>query len=152
MVRALVSRTASAVSSSRPRCSRTENGRSATTLWICSTVVAPLSTASWIRSLIASIRSMVDMSGLRGNRAAAERRQAVGDDAPDDGEELPHERPGIVVLVVARGDRPHARRHLCIAPRGEVGKEVVLDLMAQVSGKEVEDRPALQIARAAQLA
>src|SRR5581483_6766318 len=69
----------------------------------------------------------------------------------NDGRKLSPERAGVVREAVAGAERAHARGDLGVAVRGQVRKEVVLDLMAQVPREDVEHRAALDVAGAEDL-
>ncbi len=54
--------------------------------------------------------------------------------------ELPVQRPGVVRQPVALADLPHLPRDLGVAAGRHVGEQVVLDLVAEVAGEDVEQR------------
>ncbi len=62
------------------------------------------------------------------------------------------ESAGVVVDPVARADLAQARRDFHVARRRQVREQVVLDLVAQVPGHDMEPAPALEVARALDLA
>ena len=62
------------------------------------------------------------------------------------------ERTGVVGEAVALADVLHARRDLAIAAARHVGKEVMLDLIAEIPARHVEERAALDVGGADQLA
>src|SRR3954447_2833459 len=65
--------------------------------------------------------------------------------------ELLEERPGVVRQLVALADLTHLGCDLRVARRRHVGEEVMLDLVTQVAARQVEDRPARDVAGAEQL-
>ena len=67
------------------------------------------------------------------------RRQRVAEDPRDDAAELFPEAPGVVRLFVALADLPHRNRDLRIARGGNVREEMMLDLMAEMTGQNVEE-------------
>src|SRR3954452_9529991 len=89
-------------------------------------------------------------------RAWLRARLAAGEGQADD-RALHHaplleERAGVVRQLVALADLPHARGDLAVARARHVGKEVVLDLVAEVAGDHVEERAPLDVGRPDELA
>src|SRR3954464_1601984 len=88
-------------------------------------------------------------AGLRAHLAAGEREPH---DRALHHAQLLEERPGVVGQLVALADLAHARRDLAVAGARHVGVEVVLDLVAEVAADDVEERAALDVGGADQLA
>ena len=55
------------------------------------------------------------------------------------------------MLAIALGNQAYITRQLGIAPRRQVGEQVMLDLVAEVAGEDMQQRPAGQVAGTAQL-
>src|SRR4051794_31379220 len=85
-----------------------------------------------------------------GPRLAPRERQP--EDRPLHHAELPMERAGVVGQLVALADLAHLGRDLAVARRRHVGVQVVLDLVAEVAADHVEQRAALDVGGADQLA
>src|SRR4051794_35507277 len=89
-------------------------------------------------------------------RARLRPRLAAREREPDDRAvhhpPLLEERAGVVGQPVALADLLHARRDLGVARARHVGVEVVLDLVAEVATGDVEERAALDVRRAEELA
>ena len=88
-------------------------------------------------------------AGLRPRLAAREREP---EDRALHHPELLEERARVVGQLVALADLPHARGDLAVAGGRHVRVEVVLDLVAEVAADHVEERAALDVGRAEQLA
>src|SRR5258706_15958414 len=78
-------------------------------------------------------------------------RERQSQDLPRRGSELAAERARVVRKSVLLGERTYAGRQLGVAIAGQVREEVMLDLMAQVPGENVEERAALDVAGTEQL-
>src|SRR5437763_1979209 len=74
----------------------------------------------------------------RGGTPAARAGQGVAQDLADDGPELLRQPTAVVRQAVARADLPHLRGDLRVTVCRQVGEHVVLDLVAQVAGQNVE--------------
>src|SRR3954452_12336119 len=88
-------------------------------------------------------------AGLRAHLAAGEREPH---DRALHHAQLLEERPGVVRQLVALADLAHAGRDLAVAGARHVGVEVVLDLVAEVAADDVEERAALDVGGADELA
>src|SRR3954454_4078391 len=88
-------------------------------------------------------------AGLRPRLAAGERQ---ADDRALHHAPLLEGRAGVVRQLVALADLPHARGDLAVARARHVREEVVLHLVAEVAGDDVEERAALDVRRADELA
>src|SRR5690606_21758655 len=77
---------------------------------------------------------------------------AIDPDASEYRGDLPTHAAGVVFLAVAGGNLAHLAGHLGVAARRQVRVQVMLDLVAQVAGENVEQRATFQVAGAAQLA
>jgi hypothetical protein len=98
-----------------------------------------------------------DGRGRRGQRLGGHRlgraaRQRVAQDPPHDLPVLARQRPRGVRQPVALADLLHARRQLGVAVARDVREQVVLDLVRQVPGHDVEERVAREVRRAQELA
>src|SRR5690348_7799000 len=95
------------------------------------------------------VKALVEGSSvMSGGERLRRRRPGETHDGAQRRAELPREGARIVRNAVARAKRPHARRRFGIAIARQIGEEVVLDLVAQVSAEHVEQRTALDVARA----
>ena len=94
------------------------------------------------------------MSGVVGARLGSGSAAGEGEaqDGALDGAELPEQRPGVVGQGVAFAEVLDPGRDLGVAGAGHVGKEVVLDLVAEVAAHHVKERTALDVRRADHLA
>src|SRR5271165_3521893 len=94
-------------------------------------------------------------SGLVEDRLRApesgQRRQRELDDLAHDASELLVQRTGVVGDAVALADLPDLVGDLAVAVGGEVGEQVVLDLVAEVAGEDMKDLAAGQVGRAEHL-
>src|SRR4051795_690250 len=85
-------------------------------------------------------------------RSAASVRQSEPADLAHDAAELLAQGAAVVGNAVALADLAHLGRDLAVAIGRQVGKEVMLDLMAEIAREDVEDLAALQVRRAEDLA
>src|SRR4051812_28952756 len=134
--------------------------------------VAPDSTMTWSVSLLVSSRPrsrlgrLMDWAFGSGSRRdllrsgvgvparAAEtrkRRQCELGDLTHHAAELPVQRAGVVRDAVALADLADLGRDLRVAVGRQVGEQVVLDLVAEVAGHDVEELAAREVGRPEQL-
>src|SRR4051794_28661748 len=79
-------------------------------------------------------------------------REGEAEDRPLDHPQLLHEGAAVVREAIALADVFHLRGDLGVAGRGHVGEEGVLDLVAEVAAGDVEERAALDVGGAGELA
>src|SRR5436309_13688585 len=96
-------------------------------------------------------RSLHGFGSVIGGTSAAV-RQGEPHDLPHDTPELLVQRSGVVRDAVALANLAHLDRDLGVAVGRDVGKEMVLDLEAEVAGQYMEELPAGQVGGAEQLA
>lgn len=75
----------------------------------------------------------------------------IGDDASDDFFELFGEAAGIVLLSVFGAELFDFGGHFCVSVCGDIGEEVVFDLVAEVSTEDVEQFSTCEVAGALDL-
>src|ERR1700733_2669754 len=93
-----------------------------------------------------------ELAFFRRGRATAHRRHGQLDDLAHDGAELLRQRTGVVRDAVASADLLHLPRDLGVAVRWHVREQVVLDLVRQVAGQDVEELATGQVRRTEDLA
>src|SRR5690606_26281766 len=79
-------------------------------------------------------------------------RQSQAQDALPDRTRLPSQRSGCVRQAEPLAQGADPRRDLRVPVAGQVGEQMMLDLVAEVTAHDVEEAAAVDIARAEQLA